>query len=63
MLVRYKQLCTRENFISNEHILPEPSLSIQLTNLKFITMSFVVIYADLESELVKIDITHYKTHF
>ena len=31
-LVRHRQLCTRENFISNVHILPKPGTSLKFTN-------------------------------
>ena len=31
-LDRHRQLCTRENFISNVHILPEPATSLKFTN-------------------------------
>ena len=61
-LDRHRQLCTRENFISNVHILPEPGTSLKFTNWKFITMAPFVIYADLESVLADVDITHGKTH-
>ena len=61
-LDRHKQLCTKENFISNVHILPEPGTSIKFTNWKFITMAPFVIYADLESVLAEVDIIHGKTH-
>ena len=60
-LARQKQLCTRENFISNVHILPEPGSSIKFTNWKYITMAPFVIYADLESVLADVDISHSKT--
>ena len=53
---------TRVNFISNVHILPEPGTSLKFTNWKFITMAPCVIYADLESVLAEVDITHGKTH-
>ena len=61
-LARHKQLCTRENFISNVRVLPETGSSIKFTNWKFITMAPFVIYADLESVLTEVDITHGKTH-
>ena len=60
-LARDKQLCTRENFISNVHILPESASSIKFTNWKYITMAPFVIYADLESVLADVDISHGKT--
>ena len=61
-LARHKQLCTRENFISNVHILPEPGTSLKFSNWKFITQAPFVIYADLESVLAEVDISHGKTH-
>ena len=61
-LDRHKQLCTRENLISNVHILSELGTSIMFTNWKFITMAPFVIYADLESVLAEVDITHGKTN-
>ena len=50
------------NFISNVHILPEPETSLKFTNWMFITMPLFVIYADLESVLAEVNITHGKTH-
>ena len=61
-LARHKQLCTRKNFISNVHILPEPGTSLKFSNWKFITMAPFVIYADLESVLAEVDISHGKIH-
>ena len=61
-LDHHKQLCTRENFISNVHILPEPGTSLKFTNWKFIISAPFVVYADLESVLAEIDITLGKMH-
>ena len=60
---RHKQLCRREDFISNVRILPEPGSSLKFTNWKFITMAPFVIYADLETVLAEVDLTHGKTNF
>ena len=43
-LDRHKQFCTRENLISNVHILSKPGTSLKFTNWKFITMASFVIY-------------------
>ena len=61
-LVRHKQLCTLENFISNVHILREPGTSLKFTNWKLITMAPFVIHAELESVLAAVDISDGKTH-
>ena len=61
-LDRHRPLCTRENFISNVHILPEPGTSFKFTNWKFITMAPFVMSADLESLLAEVDISHGMTH-
>ena len=61
-LVRHKQLCMHENFFSNVHILQEPGTSLTFSNWKFITMAPFVIYADLDSVLAEVDISHGKTH-
>ena len=59
---RDQQLCTREDFISTLHILPEPDSTIKFTNLKFMTWAPFVIYADLESNLIPVDQRRGSTH-
>ena len=59
---RNQQLCTREDFISTLHMLPEPESTIKITNWKFMTWAPFVIYADLESILMPIDQFRNSTH-
>ena len=44
---RHQQLCTREDYISTLHILPEPGSTIKFINWKYMTEAPFVIYADL----------------
>ena len=59
---RHQQFCTREDFISTLHILPEPDRTIKFTNWKFMTWAPFVIYADLESILMSVDQRRNSTH-
>ena len=59
---RHQQLCTREDYISTLHILPEPDSSIKFTNWKYITWAPFVIYADVESILLPVDKRKGSTH-
>ena len=59
---RHQQLCTRENYISTLHILPEPDSTIKFTNWKYMTWAPFVIYADLEFILLPMDKRKGSTH-
>ena len=48
---RHIELCTRENFISNVHIMPEPDTKLEFKKWQFGTKAPFVIYADLEALL------------
>ena len=54
-LERHQKLCTRADYISTLHILPEPDSTIKFTNWKYMTLAPFVIYADLESILLPVD--------
>ena len=59
---RHQQLCTREDYISTLHILPEPDTKIKFVNWKYKTWAPFVIYADLESLLLPVDRRTGSTH-
>ena len=59
---RHQQLCTREDYISTLHILPEPESTIKFVNWKYKTWAPFVIYADLESLLLPVDRRTGSTH-
>ena len=61
-LERHQQLCTREEYISTLHILPEPESTIKFSNWKYMTLAPFVIYADLESILLPVDKRKGSTH-
>ena len=60
--LRHQQLCTREDYISTLHILPEPDSTIKFTNWKYMTWATFVIHADLESILLPVDRRAGSTH-
>ena len=59
---RHQQLCTREDFISTLHILPEPDSTINFKNWRFMTLAPFVIYAELESILMPVEQRRNSTH-
>ena len=48
-LQRHQRLCTREDYISTLHIMPDAGTKIIFNNWKYSTWAPFVIYADLES--------------
>ena len=54
-LQRHQRLCTREDYISTLHIMPDPGTKIKFKNWKYCTWAPFVIYADLESILSPIE--------
>jgi hypothetical protein len=65
-LTRHKQMCTREDFMSVVHILPNSdSKDSHITFKQFTNTSNApfVIYADFESILQKVDIQNKRTHY
>ena len=60
--MQHKQLCTREDFHSIIHIMPEPESVCKFKNWKFSACSPFIIYADIESVLGPIDEQSGATH-
>ena len=65
-LNRHKQLCTREDFMSVVHVLPEPGTDesfIKFNEFSKTSNAPFVIYADFESILEPIDKQNKQTHY
>ena len=62
VLARHQQLCTRDDYSSVIHIMPEPGTELEFTNWKYGTWAPFVIYADLESVLAPNDQQRGATH-
>ena len=62
VLHRHQQLCTRGDFLSVIHTMPEPGAVHEFKNWKYGTWAPFVIYADLESVLAPADQRNGATH-